>query len=82
MKPGFTDRKILRDVQCETKISIGYPIDQICGEANRPDIDLVVTSTHGRTRFEHALIGSVAEQVVRYADCAVLVVPSRFDVIS
>jgi nucleotide-binding universal stress UspA family protein len=73
---------LLRDVECETKISSGYPIDQICGEANRPDIDLVITSTHGRTGFEHALIGSVAEQVVRYVDCPVLVVPSRFDVIS
>jgi nucleotide-binding universal stress UspA family protein len=72
----------LRDVECETKISNGYPIDQICGEANRPDIDLVITSTHGRTGFEHALIGSVAEHVVRYANCSVLVVPSRFDVIS
>ncbi|MBI2808261.1 MAG: universal stress protein [Planctomycetes bacterium] len=35
-------------------------------------IDLVVMATHGRTGFTHLLMGSVAEQVVRGAACAVL----------
>jgi nucleotide-binding universal stress UspA family protein len=41
------------------------------------DLDFIVTSTHGRTGLKHALIGSVAEHVVRYAERPVLVVPSR-----
>ena len=36
-----------------------------------------MTSTHGRTGFKRALIGSVAEHVVRYAECPVIIVPSR-----
>ncbi len=36
--------------------------------------DLVVVGTHGRTGVRHALLGSVAERVVRHAPCAVLVV--------
>ena len=67
----------LRDVPCETEIRTGSAIDEICGETSRDDIDLAVTSTHGRTGFKRALLGSVAEHVVRYAECPVLIVPNR-----
>ena len=33
--------------------------------------------THGRSGLKHALIGSVAENVVRHAPCSVLVVRGR-----
>jgi hypothetical protein len=33
--------------------------------------------THGRTGLKHALVGSVAEKVVRHAPCTVMVVRSR-----
>ena len=36
--------------------------------------DLIVMGTHGRSGLRHPLIGSVAERVVRHADCPVLVV--------
>jgi nucleotide-binding universal stress UspA family protein len=74
---AFMKLDFLRDIKCESEIRTGYPIDVICAESSRPDIDLVVTSTHGRTGFDHMLIGSVAEHVVRYAECPVMVVPSR-----
>lgn len=53
----------------------GSPAVEICHAANE-DVDLIVISTHGRTGLGHILIGSVAEHVVRYAHCPVLVVPS------
>jgi nucleotide-binding universal stress UspA family protein len=52
-------------------------IDEICGESSGPGIDLVVTSTHGLTGLKRAVIGSVAEHVVRSAKCPVLIVPNR-----
>jgi universal stress protein A len=67
----------LRGVSCETEVRAGAAIDEICAASGRDNVELVVTSTHGRTGFSHALIGSVAEHVVRYAECPVLVVPSR-----
>jgi nucleotide-binding universal stress UspA family protein len=70
-------KDFLRGVSLETRIGTGSAIDEICGEASQADVDLVVTSTHGRTGFKHALIGSVAEHVVRYAERPVVVVPSR-----
>jgi nucleotide-binding universal stress UspA family protein len=42
-----------------------------------PRIDLIVVGTHGRTGLTHALLGSVAEKVVRYAPCPVLVTRKR-----
>lgn len=64
-------------VASETEVRTGYPIDEICTESGWPEIDLVVLSTHGRTGLRHALIGSVAEHVARYANCPVLIVPSK-----
>ena len=74
---AFMKSEFLQGIRCESEIRTGYPIDEICAESGRPDIDLVVTSTHGRTGFDHMLLGSVAEHVVRYAECPVMVVPSR-----
>ena len=40
------------------------------------DIDLIVMGTHGRRGLGHLFLGSVAEEVVRLADCPVLTVHS------
>jgi nucleotide-binding universal stress UspA family protein len=38
-------------------------------------IDLIVIATHGRTGLSHAMLGSIAEQVLRSAGCPVLAIP-------
>jgi len=43
----------------------------------RAGLDLIVTSTHGRTGLKRLFIGSTAEQIVRHAICPVPVVPNR-----
>lgn len=74
---ALTQLHFLRGVACETEIRTGYTIQEICAAIEHGNIDLVITSTHGQTGLKHALIGSVAEHVVRYAHCSVVVVPSR-----
>ena len=64
-------------VKYETAFTDGSPALDICAFAKQHDIDLIVSSTHGLTGFEHVLIGSIAEKVVRRAPCSVLVVPSH-----
>jgi nucleotide-binding universal stress UspA family protein len=66
----------MRGLSVQTETLPGLAVDEICAAAGEPDVDLIVTSTHGRTGLQHALIGSVAEHVVRYAQRPVLVVPS------
>ena len=60
----------------ETQITVGRAAEEICDYAEKQGIDLIITSTHGRTGLLHVLIGSVAEHVVRYARSPVLVVPA------
>jgi nucleotide-binding universal stress UspA family protein len=69
--------EFLSGLPVQTQTLPGHAVDEICAAASEPDVDLIVTSTHGRTGFKHAVIGSVAEHVVRYAGCPVLVVPSH-----
>ena len=49
----------------------------ICDYARKEDVDMIVVSTHGRTGLSHLLIGSVAEKVVRHAECPVLTLRSK-----
>jgi len=55
----------------------GDPAAEIARFAGEGRFDLVVMGTHGRTELEHAVLGSVAEKVVREAPCPVLVVRPR-----
>ncbi len=52
----------------------GDPAQEIVKYATQSRMDLIVMGTHGRTGTERQLMGSVAEQVVRYASCSVMVV--------
>lgn len=64
-------------VRFETIVQVGPPVSEICLLTETKNIDLIITATHGRTGFERLLMGSVAEQIVRYAPRSVLVVPSH-----
>ena len=48
--------------------------DAIIEEAKRWPADLIVIGTHGRHGFNHLLLGSVAEGVIRLATSPVLVI--------
>jgi nucleotide-binding universal stress UspA family protein len=58
-------------------IKVGDPRDTINQTARDLGIDLIVMGTHGRRGITRALLGSVAEIVVRTAPCAVLTVRLR-----
>lgn len=64
-------------ISADTQVAIGTPIEKLVEATARPDIDMVITSTHGYTGVRHVLLGSTAEQLVRFAHCPVLVVPSH-----
>jgi nucleotide-binding universal stress UspA family protein len=62
----------------DVRTRIGYPGAQALAALDAdPAIDLVVMGSHGRTGIKRALLGSVAEKVVRHARCPVLVVRKR-----
>jgi nucleotide-binding universal stress UspA family protein len=59
----------------ELALLSGRAAREITAYARDKGIDLIVMSTHGRTGVSRALLGSVAEAVVRLSPCLVLTVP-------
>ncbi|MFQ5654823.1 MAG: universal stress protein [Planctomycetota bacterium] len=55
-------------------IGHGHPVMEVVNRAEEGQYDLVVLSAHGRSGVKRALLGSVAEKIVRKAPCAVLAV--------
>lgn len=56
----------------ESLLVEGSAFAEIVRTAREKNFDLIVMGTHGRTGLKHALMGSVAEKVVRKAHCPVL----------
>ena len=73
----ITSETLGRGVAANAVVEAGPAARQICDYADRQETDLIALSTHGSTGFLHAVMGSTAEHVVRYAHCPVLVVPTR-----
>jgi universal stress protein A len=61
-------------IQADSIVREGSPPKVIADVARELQSDLLVISTHGYTGLRHVLMGSIAEHVVRYAPCPVLVV--------
>jgi universal stress protein A len=61
-------------VPLEYKVAEGDPAAAINKVAEETAAALIVLGTHGRTGLRRALMGSVAEHVMRTAPCPVLVV--------
>lgn len=72
-------RALMAGVQSEDRkpefaVRLGAAAEEITRYARDRDIDLIVMGTHGRTGLSHAVLGSVAERVIREAGCPVMVV--------
>ena len=66
-----------RPRRLETAVRWESPVEGIVEYAREQAIDLIVIATHGRTGLSHALLGSVAERIVREAPCPVLTLRDR-----
>ena len=61
----------------KTAVVTGRPSQAIIDRAASEGCDLIVMGTHGRTGLSHAVMGSVAERVLRKAPCPVLTVRAK-----
>jgi len=61
-------------VKASSLLTKGRPYEQIVRLAKESNIHLIVMGTYGRRGTERVLIGSVAERVIEYAPCPVLVI--------
>jgi nucleotide-binding universal stress UspA family protein len=63
-----------KGVEFETHFKIGVTWEEIVGAAAQFDVGLIVMGTHGRRGLPRAILGSVAEKVVRLSPVPVLTV--------
>jgi nucleotide-binding universal stress UspA family protein len=61
-------------INASSLIAEGRPFERIVHVAKDLNVDLIVMGTYGRRGAERILIGSVAERVIEYSSCPVLVV--------
>ncbi len=59
------------DVPFEHQMLDGDPATEIVALADQTEAEMIVMGTHGRTGLKRLLMGSVAEAVVRRANCPV-----------
>lgn len=63
-----------RKIAAQTDLVEGSAAAAIVRRSEALDASLLVVATHGRTGLRRALVGSVAESIVRHAPCSTLVV--------
>ena len=61
-------------IWCRTRIERGRAGDVVTSFSEREEADLIVLGTHGRESIRKVALGSVAEEVLRQANCPVLTV--------
>jgi nucleotide-binding universal stress UspA family protein len=62
------------EVELETDIAVGHPVEQIVHRAEAGRVDVIILGRRGMSRFEKMIVGSTSEKVLRYAHCPVMVV--------
>jgi universal stress protein A len=67
-------RRRASGVPVTSELRMGPMLDSILASAVANKVDLIVVGTHGRTGLKHALLGSVAERIVRHSVVPVLTV--------
>jgi len=71
----FVEAESAPGVPIEAVVRDGPAVTGILEQAAATRADLVVMGTHGNSGFEHLVLGSVTEKVLRKARCPVLTVP-------
>ena len=61
-------------VPVTAEVTTMFPVEAVLAAAEKQGADLIVAGTRGLTGLKHAVLGSVAERIVRLAPCPVLTV--------
>lgn len=69
--------RVLADIPFSVVVREGHALEVIRAVAQESQPDLLVIGSHGHSRFQRMLLGSVAENLFREASCPTLVVKSE-----
>ena len=76
----FCDNVQKGDPQCTFRVASidvveGHPVNEMLKKAEEEKCDMIVMGSHGKGLITHAILGSVAEKVIRRAKVPVMVIP-------
>jgi nucleotide-binding universal stress UspA family protein len=74
---AFCQAATTAGVPVDVRVVSGHAVTEILDHAASLPADLIVMGTHGLSGFQHLVLGSVTEKVLRRAACRVLTVPPR-----
>ncbi len=63
---------IPKDVPYVKMVEVGVPGQKIVEVAKEKEMDLIIMATHGHSTLEMRIFGSVAQKVIRSANCPVI----------
>ena len=66
-----------RDIKASYQVIVGDPAQSIMEYSKKEHVDLVVMTTHGKSGLKRAVMGSVADAVIRESGKPVLVIRPR-----
>ncbi len=64
-------------LRAECGVQIGNPADVILDNVDKLNVNLIIMGSHGKKGLSRLIMGSVAETVVRKANCPVLIVKNE-----
>lgn len=67
-------KRLANGMRVETFLLSGRPAQVITDFAAKNKVDLIVVGSQGKSGLERLILGSIAENIIRMADCMVLVV--------
>lgn len=70
----IVQERVSEGIKSGTRVYIGDAANEIVESATNEHADLIVIATHGLTGWRRFMFGSVAEKVVRLAQCPVLII--------
>lgn len=78
---NFKKKSFFKDVKVIEAIQFERTYENIVGQAEKHEIDLIVMGSHGATGMREMFVGSNTERVVRMAHCPVFTVkgPTKFE---
>ncbi|MGA7899594.1 MAG: universal stress protein [Nitrososphaeraceae archaeon] len=62
------------NLQTDVVVATRSVASEIVDYADKLDVDLIIVGTRGRSGLKRMLLGSVASEVVKYADCPILII--------
>jgi len=73
----FADNLRLQEINTTALLIQGVTVQTILTQASNLDVDMIILGSHGRGAMYQLLVGSVSEEVIRKAECSIMIIPTH-----